>query len=179
MAQKGMSEILSKVRVPKKTKQAAAMNEAYEPTQTGIQYWQTVELELAKRKAAYEKAIQVFKDQGGTAQGLGDNITLSLHGASVTVEMDAAGRILAIVSRVAVGSDTEDMTALSNATTAIMGLGKSEEAQRQIKELRSYVENDGYIVGMNALVNKTVLQNPVLTALTMVPEEARARPTED
>jgi hypothetical protein len=71
------------------------------------------------------------------------------------------------------------MEEISNATTAIIGLGKSEECQRQIKELRSYVENDGYIIGMNALVNKTVLQNPVLTALTMVPEDARARQTEE
>lgn len=179
MAQKGMSEILSKVRVPKKTKQAAAMNEAYEPTQTAIQYWQTVEVELAKRKAAYEKAIEAFKALGGTAQGVGDNIQVSLHGASVTVEMNEEGRILAIDSHIPVKAEHEDMVSISNATLAIIGLGKSEECQRQIKELRSYVENDGYIIGMNALVNKTVLQNPVLTALTMVPEDARARQTEE
>lgn len=178
MVKGGMSEILGRARVPKKTKEAVAMADQYEPTQTGIQYWAEVETEIKRKASAYQKAIDDYKTRGGTAQPIEDNIELLLNGCKVTVEMDHDGRILAIDSHVPLESQSDDMVAISNATTAIIGLSKSEEAQRQIKELRAYVENDGYISGMSQLVNRTILTNPVLTALTMIPEDAKIKAEE-
>lgn len=174
MAKTGMSEILGKVRVPKKTKEAVAMNESYSPTQTAIQYWQAVEGQLTARRQGYEKALLEFKNAGGFAKDVENNVELSMNGAVVRIIMDASGHIQAVDSYVPFESRREDMVSISNATTAIIGLGKSEAALRQLKELRAFVENDGLISGMNNLVNRTILENPVLTALTMVPEDARA-----
>ena len=62
---------------------------------------------------------------------------------------------------------------LANAITAFYGSAKNEAALATVEELRRYVENDGFIVGMNAMANRTILDNPVLTALAMVPEEEK------
>jgi hypothetical protein len=178
MVKGGMSEIISKARVPRRTKEAVGMADKYEPTQTGVQYWEQVEQEIKARAAAYQKAIEDYKAHGGTAQSIEDNIELELRGSKVIVEMDHDGQITAIQSRVPMGADPGDMVAISNATTAIIGLSKSEEAQRQVRELRAYVENDGYISGLSNMVNRTILTNPVLVALSMIPEDARIKAEE-
>lgn len=171
---KGMSEILGKVRVPKRTKEAAQMGEAYEPTQTAIQYWQAVEAKLKKSRNGYEKAIADFKAVGGTAEGAGDDMILRLKGTSVRVCYDI-DQVSAVDTHLPVNADQSDLDRIANAVTAVIGLSRADAVAGMVRELRAYVENDGYLVGMNSMVNKTVLQNPVLTALTMIPDESKGK----
>lgn len=171
---KGLSDVISKVRVPKRTKEATQMNEAYEPTQTAIQYWDGVERKLKDLKAGYERALTKFKDQGGEAhQALDDenDMILAIKAVEVRINIDHQGRVVSLDSHLPVEAPADDLIKIANATTAIIGLSKSEDALKMAGELRSFVENDGFISGINNLVNRTVLENSVLTALTMVPEE--------
>ena len=61
---KGFSDVLSKVRMNKRTKEAVQMNEAYEPTQTAVQYWDQVKEDLKKRGASYERTFGGSSGQG-------------------------------------------------------------------------------------------------------------------
>ena len=60
----------------------------------------------------------------------------------------------------------------SKASISIFGLAKAEQMGDMLGQIKAYVENDGYLSGMNNLVNSSILNNPVLTALSMIPDEA-------
>jgi hypothetical protein len=62
---------------------------------------------------------------------------------------------------------------LTNAIIAMFGLNGSEEAQRMAEELRSYLENDGYIKGMHNMANNHILEDSLLTAMSFIPEETK------
>jgi len=68
--------------------------------------------------------------------------------------------------------DTEqNIIILTNAIVAMFGLNGSAEAQRMAEELRSYLENDGYIKGMHNMANNHILEDSLLTAMSFIPEE--------
>jgi hypothetical protein len=168
----GMKEVLGKVRMPKRTKEAVAMNKAYEPTQTAVQFWDEVKKELEKRQAGYKKAIDEFKSKGGEAEAVGDNMLLTIGNLRATVIMDVDGNISAVDLHVPLEDDVaEKLLLMANAKTAVFGLAKAEKALEMRKQLRDYVESDGTIVGLNHLANSVILENPMMAGISMIPDD--------
>jgi D-alanine-D-alanine ligase-like ATP-grasp enzyme len=160
----------------RKTKEAVQMGERYEATQTGLQYWDAVKVELETRRKAYETNLTKFKAQGGTGHVDTEHnmIHVELPGTMAEIYLDQDNKVERVVQDIRADS-LGQLTELANAITAMFGLNKSDEAQRMVKELRGYLENDGTLSGMNSLANKTILGNPVLTALAMIPEDAKEK----
>ena len=170
----GLGDALSKVRMPKKTKQAVQMGESFGPTQAGIQYWNEVKKELQTRKLAYDKALTKFKEQGGVGGVDADEntLTVELPGTSAKIFLDKDNKVGRVQLDIA-ADRTDQLIDLANAITAVFGLAKSEEALAMTEELHKYLENDGFLTGLNGMANNTILQNAVLTALAMIPEDAK------
>jgi hypothetical protein len=170
----GMKDVLSKVRVPKRTREAVALNKAFEPTATAIMYWDEVKAELERRKVGYQKALEEYRSKGGTAEGMEDDVKMRIGDLEVIYRCDAKGNVLAVDMHVPMEDDVMDRLALlANGQTAVWGLSKSEKAMEMVKELRDWVETDGVLMGQHNLVNSAILDNPLLTAASMIPDDGR------
>jgi hypothetical protein len=167
-----MKDRLAKAKMNKKTKEATQLGPAYEPTKTGIQFWDEVERELVKRKEAYEKALEDYKEAGGEAQVIDANL-FELRYKGIIVRLhDDRGKVTRIEMDIPLTDEThEDEIMLANAMTAFYGSAKSETALSTAKDLKNYLENDGYIKGMNSMANQHILENPALTAMSFIPDE--------
>lgn len=170
----GFGDALSKVRMNKKTKQAVQMGAAFEATQAGIQYWEEVKKELQTRKLAYEKALGKFKELGGVGgvDAEENTLTVELPGTSAKIYLDGENKVGRVQLDIA-ADKMGQLVELANAITAVFGLSKSAEALQMTEELHRYLENDGFLTGLNGMANQTILQNAVLTALAMIPEDAK------
>ena len=176
MATNGMREVLGKVKMPKRTKEAVAMNKAYEPTQTAVQFWDEVKKELERRQAGYKKAIEEFQRQGGEAAAEGDDMTMLIGELRVTVRMDADGNVRALDMHVPlVDGIDEQLLLMANAKTAVFGLAKAERALEMRQQLRDYVESDGTVTGLNHLANNVILENPLMAAASMIPDDSKTK----
>lgn len=168
----GVKEVLSKVRVPRRTKQAVAMNKAFEPTATAIMYWDEVKAGLEKRRAKYQEALDKYKARGGTAEAVDGDLKLSLGGVELMCRCDDGGNVLAVDMHVPLEDGIEDKLAvIAEGQAAIWGLSRNEKAMEMAKELKEYVETDGMLKGQHNLVNTTILDNPLLTAASMIPDD--------
>jgi hypothetical protein len=170
----GMKDVLSKVRVPRRTKEAVALNKAFEPTATAIMYWDEVKAELERRNVGYQKALEEFRSQGGIAEGMEDDVKMRLGDIEVIYRCDPKGNVLAIDMHVPLDDGIMDrLTLLSNGQTAVWGLSKNEQAMEMVKQLRDWVETDGVLKGQHHLVNTAILDNPLLTAAAMIPDDTK------
>lgn len=166
----GKNDILGKVRFNRKTKEALNMGERYEPTASGIQYLDGIAKELEARGKAYEKMLEGFRLAGGAGSVEDGILSVRLPGASARVHFGEDDKPNRIELDVSAGSKGQ-LIQLSNAITAVFGASKNAESIQMAKELHAYLENDGLLSGLNTLVNGTILNDPVLTALGLSPDE--------
>lgn len=175
-ATSGMKDVLSKVRVPKRTKQAVAMNKAFEPTATAIMYWDDVRNALDARKEKYQAAIDAFQAKGGSAEALDDDLKVSLSGVDVIYRCTSSGGVVALDMHIPLNEGVMDvLDAIVEAQEATWGASKNDRAMELIDELQAWVETDGVLKGQHNLANNAILSNPLLTAASMVPDEAKAK----
>ena len=68
-----------------------------------------------------------------------------------------------------------NVSILTNGIVSMFGINGSEEAHKMAEELRNFLENDGYIKGMNSMANNHILQSDPLTAMSFIPDDIKQK----